>query len=153
MPLIIYTFALFVVLALGLPYWLLVMTTNGKYREGLSERLGWVPDRLREGDRRKTIWVHAVSVGEVLAASRLVNELSACAPQYRVLLSTTTQTGQRLARERTGPNHTVEDDCDDFEAQGPVPYGHEFAPGVRVPRLHPFCDCSVVAVDPRGLFD
>jgi 3-deoxy-D-manno-octulosonic-acid transferase len=106
MPLIIYTFALFVVLALGLPYWLLVMTTNGKYREGLSERLGWVPDRLREGDRRKTIWVHAVSVGEVLAASRLVNELSACAPQYRVLLSTTTQTGQRLARERTGPSHT-----------------------------------------------
>jgi 3-deoxy-D-manno-octulosonic-acid transferase len=105
MPLIIYTFALFMVLAFGLPYWLLMMATNGKYREGLSERLGWVPDRLREGDSRKTIWVHAVSVGEVLAASRLVNELSACAPHYRVLLSTTTQTGQRLARERTGPNH------------------------------------------------
>jgi 3-deoxy-D-manno-octulosonic-acid transferase len=93
---------LFVALVLGLPYWLLAMATNGKYREGLSERLGWVPDRLREGDARKTIWVHAVSVGEVLAASRLVNELSACAPQYRVLLSTTTRTGQRLARERTG---------------------------------------------------
>jgi 3-deoxy-D-manno-octulosonic-acid transferase len=106
MALIIYTFALFLVLALGLPYWLLAMATNDKYREGLSERLGWVPDRLREGDSRKTIWVHAVSVGEVLAASRLVNELSACAPQYRVLLSTTTRTGQRLARERTGPNHT-----------------------------------------------
>jgi 3-deoxy-D-manno-octulosonic-acid transferase len=106
MPLIIYTFALLLVLAFGLPYWLLMMATNGKYREGLTERLGRVPGRLREGDRRKTIWVHAVSVGEVLAASRLVNELSACAPQYRVLLSTTTQTGQRLARERTGPNHT-----------------------------------------------
>jgi 3-deoxy-D-manno-octulosonic-acid transferase len=103
--LIIYTIALFVVLALGLPYWLLAMATSGKYREGLSERLGWVPDRLREGDPRKTIWVHAVSVGEVLVASRLVNELSASAPQYRVLLSTTTRTGQRLARERTGINH------------------------------------------------
>jgi 3-deoxy-D-manno-octulosonic-acid transferase len=102
MTLILYTFALFVALVLGLPYWLLAMATNGKYREGLSERLGWVPDRLRDGDARKTIWVHAVSVGEVLAASRLVNELSACAPQYRVLLSTTTRTGQRLARERTG---------------------------------------------------
>ena len=102
MTLILYTSALFVVLVLGLPYWLLAMATNGKYREGLSERLGWVPDRLREGDTRKTIWVHAVSVGEVLAASRLVNELSACAPQFRVLLSTTTRTGQRLARERTG---------------------------------------------------
>ena len=96
---------LLLALVLGLPYWLLAMATNGKYREGLSERLGWVPDRLREGDARKTIWVHAVSVGEVLAASRLVNELSACAPQYRVLLSTTTRTGQRLARERTGANH------------------------------------------------
>src|ERR1700734_4150730 len=106
MALIIYTFALFLVLALGLPYYLVARATNGKYREGLSERLGWGPDRLREGDSRKTIWVHAVSVGEVLAASRLVNELSACAPQYRVLLSTTTRTGQRLARERTGPNHT-----------------------------------------------
>jgi 3-deoxy-D-manno-octulosonic-acid transferase len=103
--LILYTFALFMALVLGLPYWLLAMATNGKYREGLSERLGWVPDRLREGDARKTIWVHAVSVGEVLAASRLVNELSACAPQYRVLLSTTTRTGQRLARERTGATH------------------------------------------------
>jgi 3-deoxy-D-manno-octulosonic-acid transferase len=105
MTLILYTSALFVVLVLGLPYWLLAMATNGKYREGLSERLGWVPDRLREGDARRTIWVHAVSVGEVLAASRLVNELSVCAPQYRVLLSTTTRTGQRLARERTGANH------------------------------------------------
>ena len=105
MTLVLYTFALFVALVLGLPYWLLAMATNGKYREGLSERLGWVPERLREGDARKTIWVHAVSVGEVLAASRLVNELSACAPQYRVLLSTTTRTGQRLARERTGANH------------------------------------------------
>ncbi len=82
------------------------MAINGKYREGLSERLGWVPKRLREGDPRQTIWVHAVSVGEVLAASRLVNELGARAPQYRVLLSTTTRTGQQLARERTGLDHT-----------------------------------------------
>ncbi|MGC2400346.1 MAG: 3-deoxy-D-manno-octulosonic acid transferase [Acidobacteriaceae bacterium] len=105
MALILYTFGLFVVLALGLPYWLLIMVVHGKYREGLSERLGWVPKRLREGDSRKTIWVHAVSVGEVLAASRLVKELSASAGQYRVLLSTTTNTGQKLARERAGFDH------------------------------------------------
>jgi 3-deoxy-D-manno-octulosonic-acid transferase len=105
MALIIYTCGLFLVLLLGLPYWLLRMATQGKYREGLSERLGRVPDRLRASDPRKTIWVHAVSVGEVLAASRLVNELSTRVPQYRVLLSTTTRTGQRLARERTGASH------------------------------------------------
>ena len=39
MTLILYTSALFVVLVLGLPYWLLAMATSGKYREGLSERL------------------------------------------------------------------------------------------------------------------
>jgi 3-deoxy-D-manno-octulosonic-acid transferase len=106
MLLIVYSFALLLVLLAGWPYWLLQMATKGKYREGLSERLGWVPGRLREGDTRQTIWVHAVSVGEVLVGSRLVKELSACAPQYRVLLSTTTRTGQRLARERTSPSHT-----------------------------------------------
>ena len=57
-----------------------------------------------------------------------------------------------LVAWRTGPNHTVEDDCDDFEAQGAVPYGHEFAPGVRTPRLHPFCDCRLEAVDPNEAF-
>ncbi len=106
MALVIYSCLLFVVLILGAPYYLLAMATSGKYREGLSERLGMVPKRLREGDTRRTIWVHAVSVGEVLAASRLVNELAGRAPEYRVLLSTTTRTGQRLARERTGINHT-----------------------------------------------
>jgi 3-deoxy-D-manno-octulosonic-acid transferase len=106
MLLMVYSFALLLVLLAGWPYWLLQMATKGKYREGLSERLGWVPRRLREGDTRRTIWVHAVSVGEVLVAGRLVKELSASAPQYRVLLSTTTRTGQRLARERTSPSHT-----------------------------------------------
>jgi 3-deoxy-D-manno-octulosonic-acid transferase len=105
MALAVYSFLLLVVLLLGAPYYLLAMATSGKYREGIGERLGFVPKRLREGDTRRTIWVHAVSVGEVLAASRLVNELGVRAPQYRVLLSTTTRTGQRLARERTGINH------------------------------------------------
>ena len=53
MTLILYTFALLVALVLGLPYWLLAMATNGKYREGLSERLGWVPDRLRKETRAR----------------------------------------------------------------------------------------------------
>jgi 3-deoxy-D-manno-octulosonic-acid transferase len=105
MALILYTCGLFLVLLLGLPYWLVRMATQGKYREGLWERLGRVPHRLRASDPRKTIWVHAVSVGEVLAASRLVKELSTRLPQYRVLLSTTTRTGQRLAKERAGASH------------------------------------------------
>jgi 3-deoxy-D-manno-octulosonic-acid transferase len=97
--LVIYSLALLLVLVVGAPYWLFRMATSGKYREGLSERLGIVPQRLRVGER--VIWVHAVSVGEVLAASRLIQELDE-RPGYRVMISTTTRTGQRLARERFG---------------------------------------------------
>lgn len=101
--LVLYSLALFLVLLIGAPYWLLRMATSGKYREGLTERLGLIPRRLL-ADGRSVIWVHAVSVGEVLAASRLIDELTARAPGFRVVISTTTRTGQKIARERFGAN-------------------------------------------------
>jgi 3-deoxy-D-manno-octulosonic-acid transferase len=48
------------------------------------------------------IWVHAVSVGEVLAVAGLVAEMRRSFPNFRVLISTTTLTGQQLARKRFG---------------------------------------------------
>ena len=99
----IYSCALLLVLVLGLPYWLLRMATSGKYRTGLSGRLGRVPQRLRQAVQGKpTIWLHAVSVGEVLAASRVVQELAEARPGYAIVISTTTRTGQQLACERFG---------------------------------------------------
>ena len=97
--LVFYSLALLLVLVVGAPYWLFRMATSGKYREGLSERLGFVPRRIRVSGR--VIWVHAVSVGEVLAATRLIEELDA-GSGCEVMISTTTRTGQRLARERFG---------------------------------------------------
>jgi 3-deoxy-D-manno-octulosonic-acid transferase len=97
--LVFYSLALLLVLAVGAPWWLFRMATSGKYREGLRERLGFVPRRLRVGER--VIWLHAVSVGEVLAAGRLIDELGTCSG-CTVMISTTTRTGQRLARERFG---------------------------------------------------
>ena len=111
MILFFYNLALLAVLVLGAPWWLGRMATTHKYREGLPERLGkvrlgWV--RLgRDGafkTGRPVIWVHAVSVGEVLAVSRLVKTLDAALPEYFVAVSTTTRTGQALARERFGAN-------------------------------------------------
>ncbi|HZZ38587.1 MAG TPA: glycosyltransferase N-terminal domain-containing protein, partial [Acidobacteriaceae bacterium] len=108
--LILYSLALLLVLVVSSPWWLLRMATSGKYREGLAERLGRVPERVRRslgGEQR--IWIHAVSVGEVLAASRLIEELErrlaeiGPGPSWRVMISTTTRTGQALARERFGP--------------------------------------------------
>jgi 3-deoxy-D-manno-octulosonic-acid transferase len=100
--LVFYSLALLLVLVVGAPWWLFRMATSGKYREGLGERLGFVPRRLCIGER--VIWVHAVSVGEVLAASRLIEELRAQS-DCEVMISTTTRTGQRLARERFGADH------------------------------------------------
>jgi 3-deoxy-D-manno-octulosonic-acid transferase len=96
-----YSALLGLVLILGSPYWLYEMLRQGKYRKGLCERLGAVPARLGSISP-PTIWIHAVSVGEVLAISELVRELRANFPQHRVLVSTTTDTGQKLARERFG---------------------------------------------------
>jgi 3-deoxy-D-manno-octulosonic-acid transferase len=96
-----YNLALFATLVLGSPWWLWRMATTHKYREGLARRLGRVPAALCQ-DRRPVLWLHAVSVGEVLAVSRLVAELSEAFPSFRVLISTTTRTGQELARQRFG---------------------------------------------------
>lgn len=104
MILFIYNVALIAALVAGAPWWLWRIATTQKYREGLRERLGRVPERMKrlgDGDG-PVVWLHAVSVGEVLAVSRLVEEISAAFPGYRLLVSTTTRTGQALARERFG---------------------------------------------------
>jgi 3-deoxy-D-manno-octulosonic-acid transferase len=103
MILFFYNLALLAVLVVGSPWWLWRVATTQKYREGLRERLGRVRLLKGQGDR-PVIWVHAVSVGEVLAVSRLVKMLDAACPEYFVVISTTTRTGQELARERFGNN-------------------------------------------------
>lgn len=97
-----YSLLLLAALVLSAPWWLWQMLRHGKYRAGWSERLGRVPDRLFEHGSVNTIWVHAVSVGEVLAVTQLVSELKAQLPDWRMVVSTTTDTGQKLARERFG---------------------------------------------------
>ena len=101
MILFFYNLALLAGLAISAPWWLWRMATTQKYREGLGERLGRVPARMRGGDS-PLIWLHAVSVGEVLAVTRLVAEMDRALPGYRLVISTTTRTGQALARERFG---------------------------------------------------
>lgn len=98
---LVYSALLAALLLLTLPYWLVQMARLGKYRAGLWERLGFVPKRIVRSNGQPTVWIHAVSVGEVLAISALVEQLRKTG-NMRVLVSTTTQTGQRLARERFG---------------------------------------------------
>jgi 3-deoxy-D-manno-octulosonic-acid transferase len=92
---------------LSLPYWLYQIARHGKYKTGFAERMGRVPARViaaqgETPERKRVIWVHAVSVGEVIAVTRLVEELRRADPQNRIVVSTTTDTGQQLARKRFG---------------------------------------------------
>ncbi|MGA7377812.1 MAG: glycosyltransferase N-terminal domain-containing protein, partial [Candidatus Sulfotelmatobacter sp.] len=105
----LYSFLYSVALGLGmlasLPYWLFQMARHGKYRKGFAERMGRVPARLQvTGANDRVIWVHAVSVGEVAAVAGLVEELRRWS-RHRVVISTTTDTGQALARNRFGESN------------------------------------------------
>jgi 3-deoxy-D-manno-octulosonic-acid transferase len=98
----LYSALLTLFLLLTLPYWLLQMLRHGKYRAGLRQRFGAVPARLSQGGATPVIWVHAVSVGEVVASSAVVRALQEQFTSHRVLISTTTSTGQKLASQRFG---------------------------------------------------
>jgi 3-deoxy-D-manno-octulosonic-acid transferase len=102
----LYSLVLAAGMLLSLPYWLYQILRHGKYRVGFAERRGKVPDRLiaarSASPKERTVWIHAVSVGEVLAVSGLVEEMRRGFPQHRILISTTTDTGQQLARKRFG---------------------------------------------------
>jgi uncharacterized protein YbdZ (MbtH family) len=58
-----------------------------------------------------------------------------------------------LVRWRVSAAHQNEDECDDYEDQGTVPLGHEFAEGLFSPRAHPYCRCQLEVVDPNEAFD
>ncbi|HXR33039.1 MAG TPA: 3-deoxy-D-manno-octulosonic acid transferase [Verrucomicrobiae bacterium] len=84
------------------PYWLIQGLRHGKYLSNLGERLGLgVPGVAKlPADRPGAIWIHAVSVGEALAVVALAKRLKEAYPQRPLVISTTTITGQHVARER-----------------------------------------------------
>jgi 3-deoxy-D-manno-octulosonic-acid transferase len=94
-------YSLFLGLALiaFLPYFAYQAFVNKKYFSNLRERLGTLSSGFADPST-PTIWIHAVSVGETLAAKPLVTALRARLPQFRIVISTTTMTGQAVARSR-----------------------------------------------------
>lgn len=85
------------------PYLLIRGAGRRQYLKNFPERMGWrFPQQLASKDSNGpgAIWVHAVSVGEVLAAVPLARALKQRFPERRLAISTTTATGQALAHER-----------------------------------------------------
>jgi 3-deoxy-D-manno-octulosonic-acid transferase len=88
-------------MALLAPYFVLRGIRRGAGFENFRERMGHLPENIGNGvGPRQAIWVHAVSVGEVLGAKALVEQMKARFPRRAIYVSTTTVTGQRMARER-----------------------------------------------------
>jgi 3-deoxy-D-manno-octulosonic-acid transferase len=99
---LLYSFLTAVVFVVASPYFLYQALRHNKYVGSIAQRLGYLPVSFNlDGD--ESIWVHAVSVGEVLSARPLISELRASYPKLRLFLSTTTLTGQQLAR-RSAPD-------------------------------------------------
>ncbi len=99
---IIYNLVLVVLTIILSPLILFKLVTVPKYRGGITQKLG----RLRKGvmkllkDGSRPIWVHAVSVGEVMAAHPLIRDLRKKYPGRRLILSTVTVTGNLTAQQR-----------------------------------------------------
>ena len=83
-----------------LPWFAIDALRTRKYITGLRQRLGKLPTIA--SDDRPLIWLHCVSVGETEAARPLVRALLSRFPSYRLVVSTTTVTGQRIAHEAFG---------------------------------------------------
>jgi 3-deoxy-D-manno-octulosonic-acid transferase len=98
----IYSFLMGLAALLLVPYWLVQGLRNGKYLSNLGERLGFSFPALAKLPANSTgaIWIHAVSVGEALSGITLARRLKEAYPHRPLIISTTTQTGQALARER-----------------------------------------------------
>jgi 3-deoxy-D-manno-octulosonic-acid transferase len=94
---LIYSFLLTFGFLLLLPRFAIDAFRSGKYIRGISERLGKVP--VLDQTAGPVIWLHSVSVGETEAARPLVRALCERFPAHQLVISTTTATGQQVARQ------------------------------------------------------
>ncbi len=91
----LYNLALLLLAPLWVPY-VLWRIVAGSWRDRWAERLGFVP--VPPPSDKPRVWIHCVSVGETLAAQPVVQHLRNLLPNYELVFSTTTPTGQQTAR-------------------------------------------------------
>ncbi|MCL2669126.1 MAG: 3-deoxy-D-manno-octulosonic acid transferase [Syntrophaceae bacterium] len=98
----LYNALLFIAALCAVPWYGAKLLLAGKYRRSLGGKFGHItPEnegRLRAPGRPR-IWLHAVSVGEVTAAAPIVAALRTRFPEARLYLSTSTETGQEMAKQ------------------------------------------------------
>jgi len=93
--------SIFIVFALCyLPFFILRLFQAESKRRLLCDRFGCIPDALTADVQDHRIWIHAVSVGEVIAVKQLIDQLIARFPQSTIFLSTVTPTGFSVAKKK-----------------------------------------------------
>jgi len=91
----LYNLIFFLFILAYLPYFLF----KGKYKQGVRIRLGFFSPFLLAKIKKPTIWLHAVSVGEIISAVSLLDNLRKKYPKYQLIISTITAAGNRVARQ------------------------------------------------------
>ena len=105
---IIYNLLLPVALLLGLPTFVIKGIRRGGLARNFRQRLGlFREETLARFQGEKPIWIHAVSVGEIFVALKIVESLQNAAPGQKILLTTTTTTGYTVASEKESDTLTV----------------------------------------------
>jgi 3-deoxy-D-manno-octulosonic-acid transferase len=94
---LLYSLLALVAVLVASPYFVYQALRHNKYVGSLGQRLGYLPVSFNL-DADESIWVHAVSVGEVLATRPLIADLRRRYPKLRLFLSTTTLAGQQIAK-------------------------------------------------------
>lgn len=103
---LLYTAVSLVLFVVLLPRFVYQALRYRKYVTNLRQRLGYLPVSFNV-DGEESIWIHAVSVGEALAARTLAAELKKRYPSLRLFVSTTTVTGQQVALHEIGEADAV----------------------------------------------
>lgn len=102
---LIYNILFLVFLCLSAPFYFLKMWRRGNWQAGFGERFGKYDAKVKQAlTNRHTLWLHAVSVGEVNICTHLIQALEPRLPNAKLVVSTTTSTGMGELKKRL-PSH------------------------------------------------
>ena len=102
---LIYNILFMLFFVLSSPYYFLRMWRRGDWQEGFGQRFGRYGSKFKQAiTNRHTLWIHAVSVGEVNICTQLIRALEPRLPNLKIVVSTTTTTGMGELQRKL-PNH------------------------------------------------
>jgi len=97
----LYNLLWIIVVIICAPFFIYKLLSYPDWRRALREKLGFVPEsQSTQGPQKPCIWVHAVSIGEVSAIHPLIRLLATHYPRAYIILTTSTESGQKIAREQ-----------------------------------------------------